>query len=176
LQRQKELTQELEDERKAKGKELELVMIVVLRETESREVKWREKAQALALALAKSEMAHGTRREETAIPQSMVSVRDTDWCQVGSVTDRQPTKRSIKESGDVPVKRWECIFPQIVDLLGPKAVTAASRLACLCAPARDHPPAGMFSARPRTTERTTELAVEIKSKKRGWVIGSLLPR
>ena len=49
----------------------------------------------------------------------MVSARDMDRCQVGSVTDRQPTKRSIKESGDVPVKRWECIFPQIGDLLGP---------------------------------------------------------
>ncbi|XP_075269570.1 uncharacterized protein LOC142360521 [Opisthocomus hoazin] len=80
LQRQKELTQQLEDERRAKGKELEH-MVAVLRQTESREVKWREKAQALALALGKSETAHGTRREETAVPQSVVSARDTDQCQ-----------------------------------------------------------------------------------------------
>ncbi|XP_075032013.1 uncharacterized protein LOC142094075 [Calonectris borealis] len=77
LQRQKELTQQLEDERKAKGEELECV-VAVLKQTESREVKWKEKAQALTLALTKSEMANGTLREEVAVLQSMVSERDTD--------------------------------------------------------------------------------------------------
>ncbi|KAM9650022.1 uncharacterized protein ACIBXB_011999 [Morphnus guianensis] len=77
LQRQKELTQQLADERKAKGEELERTT-AILKQTESREVKWKEKAQALTLALTKSEMANGTLREEIAILQSMVSERDTD--------------------------------------------------------------------------------------------------
>ncbi|XP_069634663.1 centrosome-associated protein CEP250-like [Haliaeetus albicilla] len=77
LQRQKELTQQLEDERKANGEELERT-IAILKQIESREVKWKEKAQALTLALTKSEMANGTLREEIAILQSMVSERDTD--------------------------------------------------------------------------------------------------
>ncbi|XP_050763490.1 centrosome-associated protein CEP250-like isoform X2 [Gymnogyps californianus] len=77
LQRQKELTQQLEDERKAKGEELERA-IAILKQTESGEVKWKEKAQALTLALTKSEMANGTLREEVAVLQSVVSERDTD--------------------------------------------------------------------------------------------------
>ncbi|KAM9650016.1 uncharacterized protein ACIBXB_011992 [Morphnus guianensis] len=77
LQRQKELTQQLADERKAKGEELERTT-AILKQTESREVKWKEKAQALTLALTKSEMANGTLREEIAILQSTVSERDTD--------------------------------------------------------------------------------------------------
>ncbi|XP_050770538.1 centrosome-associated protein CEP250-like isoform X4 [Gymnogyps californianus] len=77
LQRQKELTQQLEDERKAKGEELERA-IAILKQTESGEMEWKEKAQALTLALTKSEMANGTLREEVAVLQSMVSERDTD--------------------------------------------------------------------------------------------------
>ncbi|NXO52537.1 CP250 protein, partial [Aramus guarauna] len=77
LQRQKELTQQLEDERKAKGGELERV-VAILKQTESREIEWKEKAEALTLALTKTEMANGTLREEIAILQSMVSDRDTD--------------------------------------------------------------------------------------------------
>ncbi|KFO07136.1 Centrosome-associated protein CEP250, partial [Balearica regulorum gibbericeps] len=102
LQRQKELTQQLEDERKAKGGELERV-IAILRQTESREIEWKEKARALTLALTKSEMASGTLREEIAILQRMVSERDTDQfhLQVGTVIDHQSTKMSIKDSNDV---------------------------------------------------------------------------
>lgn len=101
LQRQKELTQQLEDERKAKGEELERA-IAIWKQTESGEVKWKEKAQALTLALTKSEMANGTLRGEIAVLQSMVSERDTDWFhhEVGSVIDHQSTKMSIKDSND----------------------------------------------------------------------------
>ncbi|KFP28124.1 Centrosome-associated protein CEP250, partial [Colius striatus] len=77
LQKQKELSQQLEDERKAKGEELERV-IAIWKQTESGEIEWKEKAQALALALTRSEMASGTLREEVAILQNMVSERDTD--------------------------------------------------------------------------------------------------
>ncbi|XP_009997065.1 PREDICTED: centrosome-associated protein CEP250-like [Chaetura pelagica] len=77
LQRQKELTQQLEAERRAKGEELESIT-VILKQTESREVQWKEKAEALALALANSEMANGALRAETAVLQSMVPERDTD--------------------------------------------------------------------------------------------------
>ncbi|XP_061865406.1 centrosome-associated protein CEP250 [Colius striatus] len=80
LQKQKELSQQLEDERKAKGEELERV-IAIWKQTESGEIEWKEKAQALALALTRSEMASGTLREEVAILQNMVSERDTDRCQ-----------------------------------------------------------------------------------------------
>ncbi|XP_009707037.1 PREDICTED: centrosome-associated protein CEP250-like, partial [Cariama cristata] len=77
LQRQKELTRQLEDERKAKGEELECVT-AMLKQTESREMEWKEKAQALTVALTRSEMANGTVREEIAVLQSMVSERDKD--------------------------------------------------------------------------------------------------
>ncbi|KAF1522663.1 hypothetical protein FQV19_0010745, partial [Eudyptula minor] len=77
LKRQEELTQQLEDERKAKGEELERV-VAILKRNESGEIEWKEKAQALTLALTKSEMANGTLREEIAILQSMVSERDKD--------------------------------------------------------------------------------------------------
>ncbi|KAM6288867.1 uncharacterized protein AAHN32_013729 [Aegotheles albertisi] len=77
LQRQEELTQQLEDERKAKGEELERV-VATLKQRESGEMAWKEKAQALTLALANSEMANGTLREEMAILQSLVAERDTD--------------------------------------------------------------------------------------------------
>ncbi|NXJ99857.1 CP250 protein, partial [Corythaixoides concolor] len=77
LQRQKELTQQLEDERRAKGEELERV-VAALKQAESGEVKWKEKAQALTLALTKSETASGALREEIATLRSMVSGRDTD--------------------------------------------------------------------------------------------------
>ena len=105
LQRQKELTQQLEDERKAKGEELERA-IAILKQTESGEVKWKEKAQALTLALTKSEMANGTLRAEVAVLQSMVSERDTDRFhhQVGNGTDHQSTKMSTKGSNDVSHK------------------------------------------------------------------------
>ncbi|KAM6298838.1 uncharacterized protein AAHN32_008310 [Aegotheles albertisi] len=77
LQRQEELTQQLEDERKAKGEELERV-VATLKQRESGEMAWKEKAQALTLALANSEMANGTLREEMAVLQSLVAERDTD--------------------------------------------------------------------------------------------------
>ncbi|XP_076208172.1 uncharacterized protein LOC143167045 isoform X3 [Aptenodytes patagonicus] len=77
LKRQEELTQQLEDERKAKGEELERV-VAILKRNESGEIEWKEKAQALTLALTRSEMANGTPREEIAILQSMVSERDKD--------------------------------------------------------------------------------------------------
>ncbi|XP_076208163.1 uncharacterized protein LOC143167043 isoform X1 [Aptenodytes patagonicus] len=77
LKRQEELTQQLEDERKAKGEELERV-VAILKRNESGEIEWKEKAQALTLALTRSEMANGTPREEIAIVQSMVSERDKD--------------------------------------------------------------------------------------------------
>ncbi|NXT81098.1 CP250 protein, partial [Zapornia atra] len=97
LQRQKELTQQLEDERKVNGEELERV-IAILKQTESGEVKWKEKAQALTLALTKCEMANGTLRGEIAILQRMVSERDTDQfrLQVGAVMGHQSTKISMK--------------------------------------------------------------------------------
>ncbi|KAK4812731.1 hypothetical protein QYF61_018280 [Mycteria americana] len=77
LKRQEELTQQLEDERKAKAEELERV-IAILKQTESREIKWKAKAQALTLALTKSETANGTLREEIAVLQGMVPERDKD--------------------------------------------------------------------------------------------------
>ncbi|XP_008945178.1 PREDICTED: centrosome-associated protein CEP250, partial [Merops nubicus] len=77
LKRQKELTHQLEEERKAKAEELEHV-IAILKQTESGEIEWKEKAQALTLALTKSEVANGTLREEITILQSMVSERDRD--------------------------------------------------------------------------------------------------
>uniref|UniRef100_A0A669QQS9 Centrosomal protein 250 n=1 Tax=Phasianus colchicus TaxID=9054 RepID=A0A669QQS9_PHACC len=99
LKRQKELAQQLEDERKVKGEELKRV-IAILKQTESGEIEWKEKAQALTLALSKSEMTNGTLREEIAILQSMVSERDKDrfHLQVGDVTGHQSTKMSVKDS------------------------------------------------------------------------------
>ena len=112
LQRQKELTQQLEDERKAKGEELERA-IAILKQTESGEMEWKEKAQALTLALTKSEMANGTLREEVAVLQSMVSERDTDRFhhQVGTVTDHQSTQMSIKGSKAVSHKDMGMYIP-----------------------------------------------------------------
>ncbi|KAM6054218.1 LOW QUALITY PROTEIN: uncharacterized protein VSU04_011452 [Chlamydotis macqueenii] len=77
LQRQKELSQQLAEERRAKGEELERV-IAVWKRSESGEMEWKEKAQALTLALTESEAANGTLREEVAVLQRMVSERDKD--------------------------------------------------------------------------------------------------
>ncbi|XP_027574919.2 centrosome-associated protein CEP250 isoform X1 [Pipra filicauda] len=77
LQRQKELTQQWQAERKANGEELECVA-AALKQTQSRELEWREKAQVLRAALTKSEMAKGTLLKELDILQRMVSERDTD--------------------------------------------------------------------------------------------------
>ncbi|NXA16513.1 CP250 protein, partial [Sapayoa aenigma] len=70
LQRQKELTQQWQAERKASGEELERVT-AVLKQREITELKWKEKAQLLSAALTKS-------KEELAILQKMVAERDTD--------------------------------------------------------------------------------------------------
>ncbi|NXL89550.1 CP250 protein, partial [Alectura lathami] len=88
LKRQKELAQQLENERKVKGEELERV-IAILKQTESGEIEWKEKAQALTLALSQSEMANGSLREEIAILQSMVSERDEDRFHL-QARDRSP--------------------------------------------------------------------------------------
>ncbi|XP_030358732.1 centrosome-associated protein CEP250-like isoform X2 [Strigops habroptila] len=77
LQMQKELIQQLQDERKAKGKELEH-LISLLKQTEGRELKWKEKAQALTHVLTKSEMTNRILREEIAVLESAASERDTD--------------------------------------------------------------------------------------------------
>ncbi|XP_010017990.1 PREDICTED: centrosome-associated protein CEP250-like, partial [Nestor notabilis] len=77
LQMQKELMEQLQDERKAKGKELEH-LTSLLKHTEGRELKWKEKAQALTHVLTKSEMTNRILREEIATLQSAVSDRDTD--------------------------------------------------------------------------------------------------
>ncbi|NWV16285.1 CP250 protein, partial [Origma solitaria] len=77
LQRQKEITQQLEAERKANGEELEYVA-AALKQRESREDEWREKAQVLSAALSKSEMANGNLKRDLSILQRMVSERDTD--------------------------------------------------------------------------------------------------
>ncbi|XP_069655616.1 centrosome-associated protein CEP250-like [Haliaeetus albicilla] len=110
LQRQKELTQQLEDERKANGEELERT-IAILKQTESREVKWKEKAQALTLALTKSEMANGTLREEIAILQSMVSERDTDRFhhQVGSQAIAEGEQLSWLSEKRLLSQQLECL-------------------------------------------------------------------
>ncbi|KAM6319072.1 uncharacterized protein O3Q21_007504 [Podargus strigoides] len=79
LRQQQELTQQLEDERKARAEELERVT-ALLKQTESAEVKWKEKAQALALSLTETEVANRTLREEMATLQSRVSERDTEQC------------------------------------------------------------------------------------------------
>ncbi|XP_053814669.1 centrosome-associated protein CEP250 [Vidua chalybeata] len=78
LQRQKEITQQLEAEREANGEELECVA-AVLKQRESREHEWRENAQVLsAAALSKSDMANGNLKKEITILQRMISERDTD--------------------------------------------------------------------------------------------------
>ncbi|KAL9834856.1 centrosome-associated protein CEP250 isoform 2-T2 [Geothlypis trichas] len=77
LQRQKEITQQLEAEREANGKDLECVA-AALKERESREHEWRENAQVLSAALSKSEMANGNLKKEITILQRMISERDTD--------------------------------------------------------------------------------------------------
>ncbi|NXM75450.1 CP250 protein, partial [Serilophus lunatus] len=77
LQRQKELTQQWQAERKANGEELQRLAAVV-KQRESTELKWREKAQVLKDALSQSEMAKTTLQNELAILQNMVAERDTD--------------------------------------------------------------------------------------------------
>ncbi|XP_053849124.1 centrosome-associated protein CEP250 [Vidua macroura] len=77
LQRQKEITQQLEAEREANGEELECVA-AVLKQRESREHEWRENAQVLSAALSKSDMANGNLKKEITILQRMISERDTD--------------------------------------------------------------------------------------------------
>ncbi|XP_041346436.1 LOW QUALITY PROTEIN: centrosome-associated protein CEP250 [Pyrgilauda ruficollis] len=77
LQRQKEITQQLEAERDASGEELECVA-PALKQRESREHEWRENAQVLSAALSKSEMANGNLKKEITILQRMISERDTD--------------------------------------------------------------------------------------------------
>ncbi|XP_057891973.1 centrosome-associated protein CEP250 isoform X1 [Melospiza georgiana] len=77
LQRQKEITQQLEAEREANGKDLECVA-AALKQRESREHEWRENAQVLSAALSKSEMANGNLKKEITILQRMISERDTD--------------------------------------------------------------------------------------------------
>ncbi|RMB95561.1 hypothetical protein DUI87_27671 [Hirundo rustica rustica] len=77
LQRQKEITQQLEAERETNGKELEHVA-AALKQRESREHTWRENTQVLSAALNKSEMANGNLKREITILQRMVSERDTD--------------------------------------------------------------------------------------------------
>ncbi|XP_054130361.1 centrosome-associated protein CEP250-like [Melozone crissalis] len=77
LQRQKEITQQLEAEREASGKDLECVA-AALKQRESREHEWRENAQVLSAALSKSEMANGNLKKEITILQRMISERDTD--------------------------------------------------------------------------------------------------
>ncbi|XP_038015131.1 centrosome-associated protein CEP250 isoform X2 [Motacilla alba alba] len=77
LQRQKQITQELEAEREASGEELECVT-AALKQKESREREWRENAQVLSAALSRSEMANGNLKKEITILQRMISERDTD--------------------------------------------------------------------------------------------------
>ncbi|XP_016158603.1 PREDICTED: centrosome-associated protein CEP250 [Ficedula albicollis] len=77
LQRQKEITQQLEAEREANGEELEHVA-AALKQRESREQEWRENTQVLSTALSKSEMAKGSLKKEITILQRMVSERDAD--------------------------------------------------------------------------------------------------
>ncbi|NWX32571.1 CP250 protein, partial [Notiomystis cincta] len=77
LQRQKEITEQLEAEREANGEELEHVA-AVLKQRESREQEWTENAQVLSAAFSKSEMANGNLKQEITILQRMVSERDTD--------------------------------------------------------------------------------------------------
>lgn len=121
LRRQKELTQQLEDERRAKGEELERV-VAILKQTESGEIEWKEKAQALTLALSKSEMANGALREEIGILQSMVLERDTDrlHLQVGTVSDRQPDKMAIRDSKDAAHKDMGVYSPVNIRPAWPK--------------------------------------------------------
>ncbi|CAN8191604.1 unnamed protein product [Coccothraustes coccothraustes] len=92
LQRQKEITQQLEAEREANDKELECVA-AALKQRESREDEWRENAQVLSAALSKSEMANGNLKKEITILQRMISERDTDRFQqqVGTDIDLQST-------------------------------------------------------------------------------------
>ncbi|XP_014741683.1 PREDICTED: centrosome-associated protein CEP250 [Sturnus vulgaris] len=68
LERQKEITQQLEAEREANGKELECVA-AALKQRESREHEWRENIQVLSTALSKSEMAKGTLKKDLAVLQ-----------------------------------------------------------------------------------------------------------
>uniref|UniRef100_A0A8C3QZ31 Centrosome-associated protein CEP250 n=1 Tax=Cyanoderma ruficeps TaxID=181631 RepID=A0A8C3QZ31_9PASS len=77
LERQKEITQQLEAEREANGEELEHVA-AALKQRENREHEWRENTQVLNAALSKSEMANGNLKKEITILQRMVSERDTD--------------------------------------------------------------------------------------------------
>ncbi|XP_056363140.1 centrosome-associated protein CEP250-like [Oenanthe melanoleuca] len=77
LQRQKEITQQLEAEREANGKELEHVA-AALKQRESREQEWRENTEVLSNALSKSEMAKGNLKKEITILQRMVSERDAE--------------------------------------------------------------------------------------------------
>ncbi|XP_059336545.1 centrosome-associated protein CEP250 [Ammospiza nelsoni] len=102
LQRQKEITQQLEAEREANGKDLECVT-AALKQRESREHEWRENAQVLSAALSKSEMANGNLKKEITILQRMISERDTDRFrqQVGTGIDLQSTATHLNYSSDV---------------------------------------------------------------------------
>ncbi|XP_066186562.1 centrosome-associated protein CEP250 isoform X2 [Sylvia atricapilla] len=91
LQRQKEITQQLEadwvgKEREASGEELEHVA-AALKQRESREHEWRENTQVLSAALSKSEMANGNLKKEITILQRMVSERDTDRFHLQAVAE-----------------------------------------------------------------------------------------
>uniref|UniRef100_A0A8D2P4M1 Centrosomal protein 250 n=1 Tax=Zosterops lateralis melanops TaxID=1220523 RepID=A0A8D2P4M1_ZOSLA len=77
LQRQKEITQQLEAEREVNGEELEHVA-AALKQRESREHEWRENTRVLNAALSKSEIANGNLKKEITILQRMLSERDTD--------------------------------------------------------------------------------------------------
>ncbi|XP_062361087.1 centrosome-associated protein CEP250 [Cinclus cinclus] len=77
LQRQNEITQQLEAEREANGEDLEHVA-AALKQRECREHEWRENTQGLSTAQSESEMAKGNLRKEITILQRMVSERDTD--------------------------------------------------------------------------------------------------
>ncbi|OWK50835.1 Centrosome-associated protein CEP250 [Lonchura striata] len=77
LQRQKEITQQLEAEREANDEELAYVA-AALKQRENREHEWRENAQVMSAALSKSEMANGNLKKEITILQRMISERDTD--------------------------------------------------------------------------------------------------
>ncbi|XP_042656756.1 centrosome-associated protein CEP250 isoform X3 [Tyto alba] len=114
LQRQKELTQQLEDERKAKGKELER-LIAILKQSESEEIEWKEKAQALTLALTESEMANRTLKEEIAILQSMVSERDKDRFRLQQATAKGEQLSWLSEKR-VLSQRLECLQQAVARL------------------------------------------------------------
>ncbi|KAI1233264.1 hypothetical protein IHE44_0004431, partial [Lamprotornis superbus] len=102
LQRQREITQQLEAEREANGKELECVA-AALKQRESREDEWRENIQVLSTALSKTEMAKGSLEKERTILQRMVSERDTDRFhqQVSTGIDLPSTPMSLNYSNDL---------------------------------------------------------------------------